>query len=144
MFLTALWQVSLRTSRFGLLRTAKVGVQDLHMKSPRPRRIVVCASLISGLLPATGLAGEALANQVQTIVGRPYDANRTRQAAPGGRFRQLDTNRDGQISRREMEQGNQSRLQSFERADRNGDGELSQEEWKAFKGANKKRKANAL
>jgi EF hand len=102
------------------------------------------ASLASAVYFAFGVVSCAQANPVQTIIGRPHEGGRDRPAALGGRFRQLDTNRDGRITRQEMEQGDQSRQQAFERADRNRDGELSQEEWVQYKASKKKRKRNAL
>ncbi len=102
------------------------------------------ACLASALYVAFGALSCAQANPVQTIIGRPHDAGRGRPAALGGRFRQLDTNRDGRITQREMAQSDQSRRQAFERADRNRDGELSQEEWTLYKASKKKRPRDAL
>jgi EF hand len=101
---------------------------------------------LHSILATLVLPTVVLANGVETIIGHPPGSAHSRQStvAPGGRFKQLDANRDGRISRREMEQGNQARLQAFERADSNADGQLSPDEWRAYKGGKKKRKSAAL
>jgi EF hand len=107
--------------------------------------------MLSPLLFCLGvlLLTPAHADGVETIIGHAREPGPVRKAgkraravgaevSPGGRFRQLDSNRDGRISRQEMEQGNRARMQAFDRADANVDGQLSKDEWRAYQG-NKKR-----
>jgi EF hand len=123
----------------------------------RPISSALCLPLllVLSLLPCS----QVLASGVEMFIGRPPEPSRARQAgrkprvagtavSPGGRFKQLDTNHDGRISRQEMEHGNRARIQAFERADANADGQLSADEWRAYKGSQsggkKKRKSAAF
>ena len=50
-------------------------------------------------------------------------------------FRHLDTDGDGQVSRAELQAAHQRQLEQFDKADSNGDGKLSAEEFKPLRGA---------
>lgn len=52
----------------------------------------------------------------------------------GAMLRFLDTDHDGQLSRAEVQAGQQRQLEMFDKADTNGDGKLSPEEMRALRG----------
>ncbi len=55
-------------------------------------------------------------------------------AAPGGRmFGRLDADRDGAITRAELDAANQRRAQMFDRADANSDGKITRDEMIAMR-----------
>ena len=98
--------------------------------------ITICGLSAIGFTPLQALGA------VETFIGRPSESGSRVQRqvnpikaakAPGGRFSQLDRNRDGRVSRQEMEEGNRTRLEAFARADTNADGHLSKEEWRAYR-----------
>lgn len=52
----------------------------------------------------------------------------------GAMLRHLDTDHDGQLSRAEVQAGQQRQLEMFDKADGNGDGKLSPEEMRSMRG----------
>jgi Ca2+-binding EF-hand superfamily protein len=83
--------------------------------------------LVAGILITSSIATSAMAENVK-----------------GKRFDRLDTNKDGMLSRSEMQAGQAKRLNKlFSTADANGDGVLSKEELKKHWSNKKARKTTS-
>ena len=89
---------------------------------------------LSALMATTLAAGPVLAEDGPrgSEDGRPHHEGRGGPDGPGKMFKESDVNGDGFLTREEMENAHQKRLdQMFKDTDTDNDGKLSQDEMKA-------------
>jgi EF hand len=110
--------------------------------APAVNRSAIQAIALSALLVAGGIYSARASAQAATDPGETKpaaiaNAPRGQHAMPHhGRgdqmMRRMDADKDGSVSKAELQAAQQKQLEMFDRADANKDGKLSMEERKAF------------
>lgn len=71
----------------------------------------------------------------ERMQGHPHGHHHGKHARHGGFLKGVDTDRDGQVSRDELQAAQQRQLTMFDRADTDKDGKLSRDEMRAARNA---------
>jgi hypothetical protein len=98
--------------------------------------IALSVLLIAGAVYSAHASAQAATDPGETKPAASASSPRTQHGmgyhGRGDQMRRMDTDKDGAVSKTELQAAQQKQLEMFDRADTNKDGKLSSEERKAF------------